>query len=61
MNDEKDLCREISELRRVIESGFIALIAHQLHTADRARGVDYCVKSAVNLISSAASSELNLT
>ena len=54
MNEDKELIRQISELRSVIEGGFIALIAHQLHAADRARGVDYCINAATQMVQSAA-------
>ena len=56
MDDEKELIRQIAELRRMIEGGFIALIAHQLHAADRARGIDYCINTAAQMVRSAADS-----
>jgi len=54
MNDEKDLIQQVAELRSVIEGGFIALIAHQLHAADRARGIDYCIHTAAQMVRTAA-------
>jgi len=54
MSEEKELIRQIAELRSVIEGGFIALIAHQLHAADRARGIDYCIHTAAQMVRSAA-------
>ena len=59
MNEEKDLLRELSELRSVIEGGFIALIAHQIHAADRARGIDRCIQSATQMVRDAAFSVRN--
>lgn len=55
MNDDEDLIRELSELRSVIEGGFIALIAHQMHAADRARGIDRCITTAAQMVKEAAS------
>ncbi len=54
MDDGKDLVLEIAELRSIIEGGFSALIAHQLHAADRARGLDRCIATATQMVREAA-------
>lgn len=56
VDDGKELLQELAEIRSVIEGGFIALIAHQIHAADRARGIDRCIASATQIVREAASS-----
>jgi hypothetical protein len=58
MEDEKELIRQIAGLRSVIEGSFIALIAYQLHAADRARGIDHCLRTAAQLVRDGASLSL---
>jgi len=55
MDSEKELIKEITRLRSVIEGGFVALIAYQLHAADRARGIDHCLHTAAQLVREGAS------
>lgn len=55
MEDEKGLIDQIAELRSVVEAGFIAMIAHQLHAVDRSRGIDHCIHTAVQTMQSAQS------
>jgi DNA-binding FadR family transcriptional regulator len=45
-DDRKQWLRELAELRSVIEGGFIALVAHRVHAAARARGIDRCIVTA---------------